>query len=107
FQGPSIRGELLLSALIAVVLLQRRLFFTVLPWGVLLSGAFCWYFFLQEAGAELLFSDDHSTFVYRLTILRDTFPYIPFYNPQWNAGLDARDSFATGVLNLFFLSMPW
>lgn len=105
FQGPLIRGEILLLALCAaalpqlgrIVALQFLPFFTV----VLTVASF----FLVSKG-RLLFSDDHAVFLYRLQLLKDNFPAIPFYNPMWNAGIDSRDFFATGSLNLFFLNLP-
>ena len=39
-------------------------------------------------------------------LLKQNFPNIPFYYPLWNAGIDARDFFATGTLNVFFLASP-
>jgi hypothetical protein len=39
-------------------------------------------------------------------MLKDNFPLIPFYNPLWNAGIDARDFFATGILNLYLITFP-
>lgn len=64
------------------------------------------YSFCQFADGRLLWSDDHPTFLYRLELLRENFPFIPFYNPAWNLGYQAREFFATGVLNVFFLSFP-
>lgn len=62
--------------------------------------------FLNFADGRLLFSDDHPSFLYRLNLLKDHFPAIPFYNPQWNAGYSAREFFASGILNVYFLSYP-
>ena len=105
-QGPSIRGEILLCTIVSYIALSRSSLQRY--WGALLGIVIvgCLYCYLSESAGRLLFSDDHGTFQYRLMLLKDNFPFIPFYNPQWNAGLDARDSFATGVLNLFFLSLP-
>jgi hypothetical protein len=105
-QGPSIRGELVLCGLGAYVLLTTKSIHKL--WGgfALIAILGCLYCFFSEANGQLLFSDDHGTFQYRLMLLKENFPFVPFYNPQWNAGLDARDTFATGVLNLFFMSFP-
>ncbi len=46
--------------------------------------------FLALADGRLLLSDDHPSFLYRLHLLKEHFPAIPFYNPQWNAGYSAR-----------------
>ena len=62
--------------------------------------------FLEYSAGRLLFSDDHPSFLYRLQLLKEHFPFIPFYNPDWNAGYLAREFFPSGVLNVFFVSMP-
>lgn len=63
--------------------------------------------FLSFADGRLIFSDDHPTFVYRLQLLRDHFPQIPFYSTDWNLGYQAREFYATGVLNVFALVAPF
>jgi len=63
--------------------------------------------FLSAWDGRLIFSDDHPSFMYRLDLLLRQFPFIPFYNPQWNAGVAARDFFATGALNIFLLAYPF
>lgn len=62
---------------------------------------------IDTCGNQILFSDDHATFLYRLIMLKENFPHIPFYNPLWNAGIDERYFFATGTLNIFFLLAPF
>jgi hypothetical protein len=62
--------------------------------------------FFKESGGRIIFSDDHPSVFYRLSLLKTMFPQIPFYNPQWNAGVEARDFFSTGILNFFFLYLP-
>ncbi len=62
---------------------------------------FFWY-----ADGTLLFTDDHPCFLYRLIQLKENFPKIPFYNPQWNAGVEAREFFPSGALNIFLLFSP-
>lgn len=104
-QGPDIRGEIVLLALASGVFLSlgfQVVFRIVAP---LAAIYLAWCFFDQSDGF-LLFSDDHATFFYRLSLLRDNFPFIPFYTPVWNAGMDARDFFATGALNVFLLASP-
>lgn len=64
------------------------------------------YSFLNYAEGRLIYSDDHPAFLYRLQLLMANFPRLPFYNPGWNAGVEARDFFSTGVLGIFFLSWP-
>lgn len=63
--------------------------------------------FFKYAHGRLLFSDDHPSFLYRLHLLREHFPLIPFYNTDWNAGYQAREFFPSGVLNVFFLAAPF
>lgn len=62
--------------------------------------------FCIASGGNLLFSDDHPCFLYRLQQLKNNFPHIPFYNPFWNAGVEAREFFPSGVLNLYLLFWP-
>jgi hypothetical protein len=119
FIGPTSRGELLVCGLLSTILGLRYLFtkdttkeyFQVLLsriFGYLLITAIviCIYSFFKESNGRLLFSDDHSTFFYRLTLLKKFFPNIPFYMPFWNGGIDARDFFASGSLNIFTLFSP-
>lgn len=61
---------------------------------------------LEYADGRMLFSDDHPSFAYRLHLLKENFPAIPFYNPDWNAGYQAREFFPSGVLNVFLLAAP-
>jgi hypothetical protein len=62
--------------------------------------------FVLESGGRLIFSDDHPAFLYRLSQLKSNFPAIPFYNPSWNSGVEAREFFPSGSLGLFFLWAP-
>lgn len=106
FQGPSIRGELILGAIFTWVALKYR----ATPQAVLILAAvvplLLMWCFIKESDGRLLFSDDHASFIYRLQLLKENFPRIPFFNPLWNGGVDARDFFATGALNVFFLLSP-
>ncbi len=103
--GPWIRGEVLLGAILFLVLNPRLRI--VALWALLIIAPLVLLAsFLTEASGRLLFSDDHSSVLYRLYLLKENFPNIPFYNPTWNAGWDSRDFFATGILNLFFLFSP-
>jgi tetratricopeptide (TPR) repeat protein len=58
------------------------------------------------APGGLLFSDDHPSFFYRLSQLHDFFPHIPFYNPMWNGGVEAREFFPSGSLGIYLLFAP-
>lgn len=102
--GPAIRGEILFGALLTLLFFYKnpkRFLFLWLGGSAILL----WSFFDASHG-RFIFSDDHSVVVYRLSLLKEHFPFIPFYNPLWNSGLDARDFFATGILNLFILGAP-
>lgn len=104
-QGPSIRGEIILFSIITGVLLAKRsgrLIAALAPFSAIMLS----WIFLDSASGRALFSDDNATFIYRLTLLKENFPFIPFYYPLWNAGLDARDFFATGALNVFLIFSP-
>jgi hypothetical protein len=102
---PTIRGELFLFSLASYLSLQHlthktlRALCIFLCMTLMLTALYLW-------GEHLLSSDDHLTFIFRLKNLQKHFPYIPFYFPGWNAGLDARSFFATGALNIYFLSSP-
>jgi hypothetical protein len=105
FQGPTIRGEIIVGALITYYLLKHAWQKFFLIWPLASAAILIWSFFLASKG-ELLFSDDHAMFLFRLKLLRENFPSIPFWSPLWNAGIDARDFFATGSLNAFLLASP-
>jgi hypothetical protein len=104
-QGPTIRGEIIFCGIIAYLLLRYRStrLLSVCCYLIPPLLVFC---FSVTANGRLLFTDDHATFFYRLALLKENFPSIPFYSPHWNGGFDARDFFATGALNFFFLSSP-
>ncbi|MCO6431936.1 MAG: hypothetical protein J5J00_13840 [Deltaproteobacteria bacterium] len=104
-QGPSIRGEILLFAALSFYLMRRNLA-PLLSIAWILTAILLFISFHQLASGRLLFSDDHAVFQYRLELLKRNFPSIPFYEPRWNGGIDARDFFATGALNFFFLLSP-
>ena len=62
--------------------------------------------FFKVADGRMIFSDDHPSFLYRLQLLQQQFPNIPFYGTAWEAGYSAREFFASGMLNFFFLTLP-
>lgn len=106
FQGPSIRGELL------AVFLILLLFFRYFSKATFAIGAVCsclllYGIFITLSSGMPIISDDHSSFIFRLSLLRDYFPSIPIYHPWWNLGLDARDFFATGAISFFILTAPF
>jgi hypothetical protein len=101
-RGPWVKGMILLGALLAGALSPKKVLTTV----IILAFPIFIFSFLSTLGGETISSDDHASFIFRLSVLKDHFPNIPFYYPGWNAGLDARDFFATGTLNVFFLFFP-
>lgn len=70
--------------------------------GIILS---CYSFILKAKG-RILFGDDHAAFFYRIIQLKEHFPNIPFYNFFWNSGVDAREFFPSGLLNVYLLFFP-
>jgi hypothetical protein len=62
--------------------------------------------FLANSKLNLITSDDHLSFYFRLEELKRTFPNIPFYYVGWNGGIESRDFFATGALSFFILFSP-
>jgi len=105
FEGPTIRGEIVVGALAMFVLLRRAWGTFLLYWPLASAALLLWSFTIASNGL-LLFSDDHAMFIFRLKLLKENFPSIPFWSPLWNAGFDARDFFATGALNAFLLGAP-
>lgn len=104
-QGPVIRGEIILGAAAGAFFIGKSVKFPAAR-ALLISLTIMCSSFLTESAGRLLFSDDHAAFIYRLSLLKNNFPNIPFYFPLWNAGIDARDFFATGSLNFFLIFWP-
>jgi len=105
FPPESFRGELIVLALFVAWISRHSfepLLKSILPFAAIVFIA---VFFWQSGGNLLLF-DDHSAFFYRIQMLKDNFPNIPHYNSWWNAGIDSRDYFATGVINIFLIFAP-
>lgn len=105
FQGPSIRGEILLCAAAAFWMIRSRRI-SLISWVAVAAIVWAFLSFFSYTGGRLIFSDDHTTFMYRLMQLKENFPWIPFFEPRWNGGIDARDFFATGALNFFLILAP-
>lgn len=93
-------------AILAAWLVVRARSNRVPELSLLLVQCLAAYLFIRYADGRLFFSDDHPSFMYRLHLLKEHFPNIPFYNPEWNAGYQAREFFPSGVLNLFLLAYP-
>lgn len=106
FKGGAVRGELFVGFILSYLLIKKGQairFFTL--WPLIVVALLVWSFKIASNGS-LLFSDDHAMFLFRLKLLKENFPNIPFWSPLWNAGFDARDFFATGALNFFLLFSP-
>jgi len=105
FQGPDFRRELAVATIVAGALLfvSWRRVVIALP---IVTTIWSVWTFLEQSGGSILFVDDHAMFIFRLNLLKENFPSIPFWSPLWNAGIDARDFFATGALNAFVLASP-
>lgn len=108
FKGPFCRPEAIIIAGLLWYLVRhtqrwQRNGILLLP---LLGATLAISYFLAHANGRTLVADDHAVFIYRLQLLKEQFPHIPFYYPFWNAGIDARDFFASGSLNVFFLFYP-
>ncbi len=101
----SIRGEIILALIAGFVVLKFQIRSFIYFLSVITPILLVWVFFSQSDGKLLLF-DDHASFFYRLEMLKRTFPTIPSYNSLWNGGIEARDYFPTGMLNVFFLFSP-
>jgi hypothetical protein len=105
FQGPWFRKDIALAAVgaFAISYASWRRFLIALP---LLTSLMSVTTFFSESAGRILFIDDHAMFIFRLKLLKENFPWIPFWSPLWNAGFDARDFFATGALNAFLIASP-
>ncbi|MCB0359267.1 MAG: hypothetical protein KDD44_06515, partial [Bdellovibrionales bacterium] len=78
-----------------------------LSWWMLLAvQLFVAVLFFRYVDGRLIFRDDHASFLYRFQLLREHFPYIPFYNTDWNAGYSAREFLPSGMLNVFLFFWP-
>lgn len=103
--GSAIRGEIIIFSLLMFLLSVRVRNAALYCLAIATPFILIWSF-SQISGGRLIFSDDHAVMVYRLNLLKQNFPNIPHYNPLWNCGIDARDFFATGVLNVYFFFYP-
>ncbi|MDB4285327.1 hypothetical protein N9903_00270, partial [bacterium] len=104
------RRALFLLAVALVVL------FAVIPrripaWAVflllLISQLYLTFQLFDVTGGLPLQRDDHPSFLYRLQILRETYPQIISYDPRWNGGRIATELLQTGILTVapFFIPL--
>lgn len=105
-QGPQIRGEIILFSILGYFLIRSRRGYRFLNYLPFAAAGICFISFFAFSAGRLIFSDDHTVFLFRLQLLKENFPFIPFYYPLWNAGIDQRDFFATGSLNVFTIFSP-
>ncbi len=105
FPDAAVRGEIFILSLISLFFLRRN-FEAFLGISAVLAPLLLTWCFVTQANGALIFSDDHPSMLYRLALLREHFPNLPFYTPLWNAGIEARDFFATGILNVFLIFAP-
>ena len=104
YPGLAVRGEILLLTLGSFLVLRRLPH--LLSVLALLAPIFLGWWFFSYVGTRQLVSDDHSSVFFRLQLLKDNFPNIPHYLPLWNGGIEWRDFFGTGILNLYLLFWP-
>lgn len=92
------------------------LLFVVIPrripaWAVLLlllvSQFYLTFQLFDATGGLPLQRDDHPSFLYRLQILRETYPQVISYDPRWNGGRIATELLQTGILTVapFFIPL--
>lgn len=105
FPPTSFRGEIIFLSIISWWLIKDS-FSGVLRSLPIIAAVVCIVTFFSYGDGRILLHDDHASFFYRLQLIKDNFPNIPNYNPLWNAGIEIRDYFATGMLNLFLLFSP-
>ncbi len=105
FQGPGFRGELIAAGLLSWALISQKIRINFSALLAIFACTVSIEYFRSSHGIPLLM-DDCGVFFFRLELLKRFFPNIPFYYTPWDAGLDARDFFATGALNLYFLYWP-
>ncbi len=105
FPPDSYRGELIVCGFL-LAWLCRNSFSLLYKFSLPMTVFLCVIAFWIQSNGKLLLFDDHASFFYRLQMLKDNFPLIPHYNPLWNGGIDSRDYFPTGVLNVFLIFAP-
>ena len=105
FQGAWFRKDIAVATVLAYAISYTswRRFLVALP---LITSFMSIVTFFSESAGGILFIDDHAMFIFRLKLLKENFPLIPFWSPLWNGGIDARDFFATGALNAFLIASP-
>ncbi len=109
FQGPFLAADVLAAGaliLAAVLLLGVRSQVLNVESGLILVQVLCAFSLINYWDSRLIFADDHPSFLYRFQLLREHFPFIPFYNTDWNGGYSGREFFPSGMLNVFLFFWP-
>jgi len=97
----------LLTALLTPFLIHRLRWKPILFLLLLLgSQILCANSFLDETGGRTLFRDDHSSFIYRLWEVGQTFPQLINYDPHWNGGLISHYPTSSGTVALALPLFP-
>lgn len=69
---------------------------------LLVAGVYLWNYW-----GEILFFDDHSSFLQREKILSETFPRLVNYDPFFNGGHASEGILISGAVNLFLAFAPF
>jgi hypothetical protein len=62
--------------------------------------------FVHAVSGQLVFSDDHGSFLYRYHMLARAFPRLVSYDPWWNAGVVDDSAVGGGAAGVFLLTWP-
>lgn len=109
FEGAQVAADALAAGAVAAVLMwfARARPRAAAAEAALLGVQFlCAISLLAYLDGRLIFADDHPSFLYRFQLLRDNFPFVPFYNTDWNAGYSGREFFPSGMLNVYLFFWP-
>lgn len=108
FPDPALGGDLLVFALLGAAFFPATTPPAALCAATLVAvQAALLASFLGTTEGKLLFTDDHSTFFYRLHILAARFPDLTYYDPGWNAGRLTTEVFPTGAILLYLVAAPF
>jgi hypothetical protein len=109
FLHPRVVAAVVLLALPAALLFrhlgsggERRLLLA----GLLVSQGWLLVAFLRATGGDPLYRDDHPSFLYRLWLLRESFPSPVLWNPFWNGGYVGSELISTGAYSLWAPALP-
>lgn len=66
----------------------------------------CLTAFINTTGGNVLYEDDHTSFMYRIWEISRTFPQLTNYSPYWNGGTVSASGTTTGAVSLGILFWP-